>query len=229
MSDNEAKADVMKPVITNVQNNVLKFPRQKMTRVQKKEARRFALSLSILSVAVVALTLSENLSSKNRPTYISAGSSDRLSQINRAIASAQPYDLVEDVQWENELATKISSLSRRPSAIGQTPSALDQLRFGPLAGKYRIAESSARVREIEYVDSDDVSDKPVYVRDRQAFLQQNKSVLAVAFSSVKVEEKEGLKETYSLLDPSGRKVGQAGFVLDENGRMISMKVQTDSM
>jgi hypothetical protein len=202
---------------------LLKFPKP-MSRVQKREARRFALSLSILSVAVVALSLSETLNNRNRPTYILAGSSDRMSQINRAIASAQPYDLVEDVKWESDLAHKIANGGRRPASLGQEPSALDQLRFGPLAGKYRISEHASQVREIEYVDSDDVSDRPVFVNDRQAFLQENKKLLSIGFATARMESQEGQTEVYQLLDQKGQPVGKADFRFDESGRMLSMKV-----
>ena len=212
-------------------SQILKFPRevsQTQRRLQKREARRFALSLSVLSVAVVALTLSENLNNRMRPTYIVAGSPEHISQINRAIASAQPFDIVEDIQAENRLATKISQLDRRPASLGQAPSALDQLRYGELAGKYRIAENSSHVREIEYVDSDDVSDRPILVKDRQAFLQANKAVMAVPFSSTKVQSVSEQKEVFELLDQSGRLVGQADFTFDDSGRLLSMKVQPNN-
>ena len=207
---------------------LLSFPKrasETQRRVQRREAKRFAMSLSVLSVAVVALILSENLNSRMHTTYILAGSPEHITKINRAIASAEPYDLVEDVLAEKKLAQKIGLLERNPGSIGQTPSALDQLRFGVLAGKYRITESSSHVRELEYVDSSDVTDRPVAIRDPQNFLVQNRDVFSVPFTSTKVILEQDQKESLRLLDSQGHPVGQADFNFDENGRLLSMKIQ----
>jgi hypothetical protein len=204
---------------------ILSFP--------KKEAKRFMLSLSLLSLAVAALVLGERLNDQVRPAYILAGSPEKLQQINRAIASAQPYDLVEDIQWENDLAKRLSHLERAPAAVGHSPSQLDELRFGPLAGKYRISEESARISQIDYVDSPDVSDRPVFLRNRESFLKDYRELMSVGFAKVEFNERHAQStyqiENYNLLDGNGKVMGSAAFQLDEIGRFLSLKVQARAL
>jgi hypothetical protein len=199
----------------------------KITVGQKKQVKKLALSFSILAIVVMALSLNEKINSANRPQYVLAGSPDRLDKLNRAIASAEPVDIVEDVRWEHDLVGKLDSVDhRQPASLGQRPSQIDDLRFGELAGKYRISEKSSHIQEIEYVDSTDVADRPIFVRDRGGFLQDHNSLFFVKFESLKREPASTAQsEIYRLFDKTGNPVGQAAFLLDDGGHFISLKVQ----
>ncbi len=205
---------------------LISFPSKtsnKVTALQRREARRLALALSLLSVAVMAITLNERLRSDQRPQYVLAG--EKLSQLNRAIASAQPFNLIEDVQTEHDWAKKMSDYERRPAAIGQRPSKEDQFRYGQLAGKYRIEGKSDHISEVEYVDSSDITDRPVMVRDSQGFLLENKELFAVHFEKAEVDSKSTRDETFKLFNNTGQVVGRAAFQYDSAGHLLSLKVQ----
>jgi hypothetical protein len=212
---------------------LLSFPvekSKKMTVLQKREAKKFALTLSIFSILVMAITLSEKMNLERRPQYAVAGA-DRIGQLNRAIASAHPLDFVEDVQGEHELIRKLNVLAgeqfsaREPASLGERPSRTDQLRYGQLAGKYRIAQDSERIKEIQYVDSSDVMDKPVTLPDAHSFLVENKDLFSIHFDKAESESSEAKTQVFRLFNNNGQSVGRAAFEFDENGHLLSLKVQ----
>jgi hypothetical protein len=212
---------------------LLSFPvekSKKMTVLQKREAKKFALTLSIFSILVMAITLNEKMNLERRPQYI-VGGADRIGQLNRAIASAQPLDFVEDVQGEHELIRKLNVLAgeefsaREPASLGVRPSRTDQLRYGQLAGKYRIAQDSERIKEIQYVDSSDVTDRPVTLPDAKNFLTENKDLFSVHFDKAEAELTESKTQVFRLFDSNGQSVGRAAFEFDEAGHLLSLKVQ----
>jgi hypothetical protein len=206
-------------------SKVLPFPKdksKKMTALQRYEAKRLFLSFSLFSVIAVVIGVGQKMNT-GRPIYIVAG--ERTPQMNRAIASTEQMETVENIKWGYTVVNKLNEEERNPAAIGSSPNPVDQLRFGELAGKYRVVESLNRVHEIEYVDSTDVTDRPVQIRDRDAFLRQNKSVFHVSFDSTMIESKSAQDEVYKLFNQKGGPVGKAAFHFDENGRFLSLKVQ----
>ena len=206
------------------------FPRRqsnKVTVLQKREARRLALSLSVLSVLVLAVTLNERLHEDGRPQYIVAGS--KIEQLNRAIASAHPADMVESIRAEHELVDKINQIERVPASIGINPSKNDQFRYGSLEGKYRINESASKISEVEYVDSVDITDRPVLVRDSQQFLMENRDLFMVPFAKAEIDKKSAKGEIFRLFDSQGLAVGRASFEFDSSGHLLSLKVQDSGL
>lgn len=209
---------------------VIMFPKEKSKKVkslQKQEAKKLFLSLSIFSVAVMAIVIGERINMSQRPQYVLAGSPDRMDRLNRAIASAQPLDVVEDIQSEHSLVRNIDQFSRTPAAIGKQPSAADELRFGQLAGKYRIAEMQSKINEIEYVDSSDITDRPIMLKNSAEFLAKNKDAFAVNFEKFEEDSSSASAraQVYKLFDKSGKAVGKAAFEFDHSGRFLSLKVQ----
>jgi len=198
---------------------------QASNKSQKREAKRLALIVAVMSVAVLSLTLNEKLHSDSRPQYVLAGSADKMNQLNRAIASAQPLNIIEDVQAEHDWVKKINEYDRRPSSIGERPSSADQFRYGQLAGKYRVSEKGNQVSEIEYIDSSDVSDRPIMVQSSHDFLIDNKEIFSVKFSKAEVDTKNPKDEVFRLFNESGQVVGRAAFQFDDSGHLISLKVQ----
>lgn len=196
---------------------------RKISVQQKKKNKRVLLSFLMFAIVVIAVTLSERINLDKRPQYILAG--ERIEKLNRAIASAQPLNFVEDVHWEHQLVHNLDRYEgRTPAAIGGQPSQMDQLRFGQLAGKYRISEISNMIHEIEYVESQDVSDRPVFLRDRESFLKEHRNLFIKSFEKIKLDASAAQKEVYNLFDGTGKSVGKAAFLFDERGHFISLKV-----
>jgi len=197
--------------------------------LKPQDARTFLLLVSVFAVGILSISLGDRLYRQSLPTYILAGSPDRTQMIDRAIASAQPYDLVEDIQIENDFAKRLSNQERAPAAIGTHPSRLDELRFGPLAGKYRILEQNSKVTQLNYVESQDVTDRPIFLRDRESFLKSYHDLLLIQYQEAKMTDRRtqstSTYETFDLLDKRGNVTGQVEFQMDEVGRLLSMKVQ----
>lgn len=225
-------------------NGVIEFPKHKSRRViteQKVNAQKAFLTLSVFVFIMVAVMSNEQVTKNQRPVYlISDNSNVNLANLNRAIASAQPVNMFRDIQWEHDLAKRLaeqSGLERTPAAIHSgDPSDMDQFRFGLLAGKYRIkANQDAnkfghQIQEIEYIDSVEISDRPVQIDDRKSFLLENRSLMAVAFDSASLKSQAGDQEIWILKSASGQTVGEALVYINEDNRFLGLKVQaTDSL
>ena len=219
-------------------NQILPFPKEKVKRVQqlrKAEGQRLFLIVSLFSFVLVAVLANEQVMKNQRPTYLISDNSERgIEQVNRAIASAQPLNLFRDVQWEHELASRLSKKEERmPASLAQKVTAMDHLRYGALAGKYRITSvgselepATLRVKEIEYIDSAEINDRPVQISDHKGFLIENASLLPVNFKQTTLATSQDGLETWVLLSDEGRVVGEAALRFDEGGRFLKMSVQS---
>ncbi len=213
-------------------NRVLPFPKEKSKRVRDRkriEGQRLILILSLCSFILVAVFTNEQLMKNNRPIYLIAdNSSHGLEQVNRAIASAQPMNMFRDVEWEHELAKRLADKAdRQPASISTKPTLLDHLRYGELAGKYHILSSgdSSQVAEVEYIDSTEISDRPVRIKDREGFLLKYGKLLPIEFTKTALVETKDLVETWSLISGQGKTVGKAKLRFDESGQFLGLKVQ----
>jgi hypothetical protein len=216
--------------MNNNKAKVIMFPKEKSKKVkslQKQEAKRMYLSLSIFSVIAMSILIGEQINMSRRPQYIVAGSASRMDKLNRAIASAQPFDVVEDIQTGHNLVQNIDEHARGPASVGHVPSATDELRFGQLAGKYRITGEQSKISEIEYVESSDVSDRPIMIKNSEEFLVKNKNFLAVQFDHMEQDSSSSSAQAqvYKLFDKAGHPIGKAAFAFDNSGRFLSLKVQ----
>ncbi|PIS09830.1 MAG: hypothetical protein COT73_12540 [Bdellovibrio sp. CG10_big_fil_rev_8_21_14_0_10_47_8] len=215
--------------------NIIPFPEKRMKRqkkLQKSETRSAVVAMSIASILLVAVVVNDHLSRDQRPLYIiSDNPNTTLDHLNRAIASAQPMDPFRDLEWEAKLADKLAQTGRDPASdqgsIGRTVSSIDGLRFGPLGGKYHLDQSvnlGTGIRQIEYIRSDDVNDRPVFVQPDQ-FLKDYGHLLSVHFDVFdRSNPSQGHVQEYRLLNGKKKVVGRASFVLDDDGRLLSLRV-----
>lgn len=213
---------------------VLQFPKEKSKRVLKLkrvDGQRAFLTLSLFSFILVAVLSNEQVMKNQRPVYLISDNSPRsIDKVNRAIASAQPMNLFRDVEWEHDLARRLAEKDgRAPASASKSVTLMDHFRFGALAGKYRIITTgsdagSAKIGEVEYIDSLEIADRPVQIRDHGKFLMQYRSLLPVEFSSLELASKSEGAETWSLISDSGREVGRAALRFDENGNLLGLKV-----
>lgn len=221
--------------------NVISFPEKKMKLARNKQnagAKQAVASLSLVSLLLGALLLNDSLVRSQGPQYLVSDntSSSDIQKLNRAIASAQPMNPFRDLEWEKKMAQRLGQNSiedRSPASIGKSATTLDQLRFGPLAGKYHVidqaTEDSIRIQEISYVDSDEINDRPVYLNPDQ-FLQEYGNLLAVEFTLFdKANPNQSQVREYRLLSEAKQVVGTAAFVMDDDGRFLSLKVRSASV
>lgn len=219
-------------------NQVLPFPKEKSKRVRqqnKAEGQRLFLTLSLFSFILVAVFSNEQVMKNQRPVYLISDNSPRsIEQINRAIASAQPMNLFRDVEWEHQLAKRLADeADRAPASTAQKVTLMDHLRYGVLAGKYHIISSGSelhsstlKVREVEYVDSLEIADRPVRIQDHEGFLMEYRSLLPVEFKKTALAESKNGVETWSLISDRGEVVGTASLRFDDDGHFLGMKVQS---
>lgn len=202
-------------------------------RLQRAETRTAVISLSVASLLLAAVFINDQLAKQGRSSYLISDNGSQIDKLNRAIASATPMNPFRDLEWEKKLAEKlaskdVSATGREPASIGRPVSTVDQLRFGTLAGKYRVEDqtmqSEIKIKQIDYVQSNDVSDRAVFVNP-ELFLKDYGGLLAVSFAYYDAANpsSENVKE-YRLLNSDKKVVGRAAFVLDEDGRFISLKI-----
>lgn len=210
---------------------------KKMEKFRKKEAKNAIVSLFVVTLIMGALVLNETFSRSIRPAYLISDNSSSIETLNRAIASAQPMSPFRDLEWEKFLTKKLSqspqpSDERVPASVGRGVSSLNQLRFGPLAGKYHLldqaGDSSVMIKDIEYIESLEANDRPVKLNPDE-FLRDYGNLLSIKFE---VFDKANPLQTnvreYRLLDNQKKVVGTAAFVMDNDDRFISLKVREAS-
>lgn len=220
--------------------NVISFPEKKSRKAQKRQrqgAQQAVLSFSLVSLMMGALLLNDSIARSGAARYVVSDntSSSDIQNLNRAIASAHPMNPFRDLEWEKKLADRLgqdSLMERTPASVGKAATTLEQLRFGALAGKYRIVDQvaageKAKVQEISYADSDDTNDRPVFLKPEE-FLRDYGSLLAVDFSlfdrannSAQTQVRE-----YRLLNTSKKVVGMAAFTMNDEGRFLSLKIRS---
>lgn len=211
-------------------SQVIPFPKSKSARVimrKNRESRQAMTSLGVLSFVLVAVFLNEHVLSSGRPNYVVSdnSSSSSLSDLNRAIASSRPMNPLRDLEWEQGLAKKLASTElkdRSPASFGRSVSSLDQIRFGTLAGKYRIGvDENEKLREIDYIESLDSGDRPQFV-DRADFLRSYRSSMSIPFARFELAKADGTTEVYLLKNDADQVVGQAQFRVDDEGRFLHL-------
>lgn len=220
--------------------NVIAFPEKRMKKVKKEQrvrATQAVLSLSLVTLMMGALLINDSLNRSQAPQYIVTDntSASDIQKLNRAIASAQPMNPFRDLEWEKKMAERLgqdSLESRTPASVGKNATSIEQLRFGPLAGKYRLMDKAGaatpKLEEITYVDSAEVTDRPVYL-DPHQFLKDYGALLAVDFDLFdRANPSQGQIREYRLMDGSKKVVGTAAFIMDDEGRFISLKVRSAS-
>lgn len=219
---------------------ILQFPKEKSKRVtralRKKNSRQGAfLTLSVFSFILIAVFSNEQMMKNQRPVYLISDNSPRsLEQVNRAIASAQPMNMFRDIEWEHRLAERLGQTQRVPASTSQKLTMMDHLRYGVLAGKYRIISkgselnpSQLKLSEIEYIDSLEISDRPVQIEDHQRFLSRHADLLPEGFAKSVLQKNERGEEVWSLLSHDGKRVGTALMRFDDNGNFLGLKVQPE--
>lgn len=199
----------------------------------KPEAQKVFLGIALVALVVSAVMTQEQKLKENRPLYVVSDSPDRLKDLNRAIASAQPMNLIGDVEWEHRLAEKLGAEStlesRNPASQSRGLSSTDQLKYGALAGKYSIVHKvdektkDQKIYQIEYVLSSELNDRPVFLEPSE-FLSDFQEHFAIPFTKFKLKSETPGQIIYQLQDQDSQSVGQAIFETNEDGRFLKMRL-----
>jgi hypothetical protein len=216
------------------QNKVIDLSLRKTRKGKGLETNRLTLGLqadhfrAALATGLVSLlflvTLANN-SLLSVPDVQSANLSSREPSSVRDVASVP----TGTSDWEDQMVSRLSKLSiSKDVQLGHRPSALDRLTLEFLEGKYSVRLENGKIRELSFSDSAQTGDRPKYVMDRTAFLDQNRDLLPVIFQgAVKAgvfQNSEELIESYDLVDKSRSTVAKVEFRMDKSGRLLSMKI-----
>lgn len=209
-----------------MEKKVTELPVRNMKmRIHDKKATNV---LSIASLLVFSLFLNQWL--VQAPRHIMEA--DHASVGKRGIASVPTTeDLSTVVNWEQELAQQMSDEKNDQAAyFAIKPNLRDELVFGVLQGKYGMQLQEGLIQSLEFINSQDEAlsadnaNLPLVISNKADFLQQYKDIFSIAFSEVSKSTETGNKETYHLINKDKTIVGAADFVLDNEGRVLSIKV-----
>lgn len=103
------------------------------------------------------------------------------------------------------------------------PTLKDELVFGFLEGKYKTRLVNAKIEGFDFSENQ-AGDQPLVIKEKAEFLKIFKSVFTVGYSKVELQKREGNQETYKLLSSANKDLGTAQFQLDEQGRVLSLKI-----
>jgi hypothetical protein len=148
---------------------------------------------------------------------------------SRSIASVSNWESTHASEWKTSFWKKaVLAADRSIASIANKPTDLDQLRFGVLEGKYFIKLEAGKITELEFQESTGAPERPKYIEDKAGFLKTYGPLLAVDYESAqrtrRVVESGNIIEEYTLLGPKSSAVAKVEFKSDENGRLLSMKL-----
>ena len=214
-------------------SKVIKFPESKSKKAQelrKAEGRRVFLTLSMLSLVLVAVVLNDQVLTSYRPVYV-ISDNGRTGRADRAIASDDDRQSItyRDLLWEKELAQRLAAADgRQPAAVPQAISMLDQLRFGDLAGRYAFdvrPNSAGQSVVIGFIYKDPLSagGEPINISDSGGFLMKYHQLFGGGYQSVFEKQSSTTSKMFNLLDAKNQVVGEADFSFDSQGRLLQLQ------
>jgi hypothetical protein len=220
MSKNNDITDLSSQKSEKNVNTVIRLKTPGTRRVEMKmemNEKKAALTASILSVVALVTFFNQRIMSHFDT-----------SRNSRAIASVNEQAQFE-FDWQKDLAAKLSEKSNRKIAsYGETPSKLDEIRFGTLEGKYSFSFDNDKISEIKFQETAS-ADRPKYIPNFENFLMENKDVLIPDLSLIKtVESKTALdtkEQTLDLFNATNKNLGRVTYISDHSGRFLSMKFQ----
>lgn len=203
----------------NAENKVLEFPKSQSLRkrlMDRGQDQKAVLGLSIVSVLVMTVFLNEWIAKSQSGVDTMTG--------NRQLASFQDQSSVEEVQWEHELAQKLAEDNNTAkSLLGEKPTLKDELVFGFLEGKYKTVVTKSKIEGFEFTNAK-AGEEPLVIKEKEEFLKIFKSVFAISFAKVKLDRREAGSVYYNLLSAANKPLGRAHFRLDDEGRVLGLKV-----
>lgn len=185
--------------------------------MERGQDQKAVLGLSIVSVLVVTVFLNEWV-------VKSQNAMNELSNSGRGLASFEEISSVESIQWEHELAQRLAQdKDAAKSILAVKPTLKDELVFGFLEGKYKTSIHNNKIQSFEFSAAPH-DEQPMVINEKSEFLNIFKSVFTINYAKVQFVQKEGNREIYRLLSASNKSLGQALFDLDDQGRVLALKI-----
>jgi len=202
-----------------VENKVLEFPKAQSIRkrlLDRGQDQKAVLGLSLVSVLVMTVFLNEWI-------VKSQNGIENAASLGRGIASFEENNALENIQWEHDLAQRLSQeKDSAKSLLAAKPTLKDELVFGFLEGKYSTRVSNNKIESFEFADPM-ANEQPLIIKVKAEFLKIFKSVFSVNFAKVQLDRKEAKREVYKLLGAGNQSLGLALFDLDDQGRVLALK------
>lgn len=196
---------------------VIEFPKSQSLKKRlqdKAQDQKSVLVLSLASVFLVAIFMNQALTVRD--------SQDLQAQGVRGIASYQPTQ--QDVKWEHDLAKKLSDdIRAKALALAEKPTLRDELVFGYLEGKYGMKILEGRIQALEFIDAQ-AGDQPLQIENRPSFLTSYSAAFGLDYSQVSLKQTSAQEEIFNLIAADKTILGEARFVLDDQGRVLSVKI-----
>jgi hypothetical protein len=178
------------------------------------EQAKVGLSASLLSI-VFLVTIANNNILKSA-TMVETSNHRGIASVPTGTSDAE--DTFVRALAHRELSEK--------SVLGKKPSALESLAFGVLEGRYSIRLENGKLHDLAFSQEKDGS--PKLVADLARFIDSNRSLMPVQFDkSVRISRTDmngEISETYQLVNSVSRPVANVQFELDQDGRLLTMKV-----
>ena len=200
-------------------NNVIQFPKKQSWRKRlqdKTQDQKAVLSLSIASVLVMSLFLNQWVIGNTNKTIAAV-------QGSRQIASFEG-NFAQDMKWEHDLARELSQKDLQDSAkLAEKPTMRDELIFGYLQGKYGMKLAQGRIESLEFIDAQ-AGEQPLAIAKKADFLLSYRDAFGLDYRQASLSQKSNAEEVYNLVNDNKAIVGSAHFALDDQGRVVSVKI-----
>lgn len=199
---------------------MIQFPKEKSIRKlwqDKSQNQKSAMALSLVSVLMVTVFVNEWIASSRQQQAMVAGE-------GRGLASVSQENTLADIKWEHDMARQLASAElARPAVIAQKVSLRDELVFGRLQGKYGVKTQGGLIVEAEFL-AQNAGDEPLVIADKAQFLKSFGTLFAPKVAKVSLKKTSSGVESYNLIDDKNNILGQAEFHVDDQGRVLNLKV-----
>lgn len=176
--------------------------------------KKSVLTASVISIVAMVTFVNQQIVSRNETVQ------------SRNIASV---NLIEKnnykFQWQRDLSEKLAREKRMVASVGESPTAINQIRFGLLEGKYTVVLNGESIKEIEFAQTND--DRPKFI-DVEKMILENIASFNPEAASIKLNQEEivnSQKEVIYTLESSDKKVVSRAYVVYDNyGRFRNLKI-----
>lgn len=171
---------------------------------------------SLLTLALLGALVTNGLILDSHKSTLAMNSAQDNS---RSIASVR---LNADL-WESKAFEILENTeSRELASVGQKPSALDQLVFADLEGRYQVRKIDNEIFEIRWNGDSEAQ----HLSSTQDFMARNLHVISPLAKSYKalevLDNSQRVVERYQIFDSQGKSLAKLEFLLDQKNKLLSM-------
>jgi hypothetical protein len=202
---------------------IIEFPKDKSFRKRlqdKVQEQKTVLAFSIASVFLMTVFINQwMIDNANYNLASNAAKGDR------RVASFESASFARDVKWEHDLAKRLNNSEEGISVnLAERPTIRDELVFGYLQGRYGMKIDQGRIASLDFIDAQ-AGERPLSIGDKSKFLKNYAAAFGAAFNEVSLvsDQNSKQKQSYNLINSSKVIIGQANFILDQEGRVQTIR------